>query len=213
MYGFGLDLKNWWWYIIFLITPFVGQFALHHQNNEKPVFWFFNVIGWFLKPDPSSRASPTCDIIPGGTDLGYLENMPSKWITHIVFFFGFIFSNTYAIFNEPAPTITDDNSPERESRQAILDQRVANRKTIAIGVIVSASFFLLRLLSIRFATTPCESGFLYSLIPMVLIGLTGAAWFNILYKSCGVRPADVLGIVPGMISPNMADNPIVCVGS
>jgi hypothetical protein len=214
MYGQNLDFNNWWWYIILLFVPFFGQFALHHQNNDKPVFWFFNVLGWFMTPDPLSRASPSCDIMPGGSDLGYLESMPSKWITHIVFFFGFIFANSYAIFNEPSPTITDNNNPEqRASRQAVLDKRVANRKNVSMGILVFGVFMLLFFLSIRYYTTPCEAGFLYSLIPCLIIGITGVSWFNILYTRCGVRPTDVLGIVQGMISPNMADNPIVCVGS
>jgi hypothetical protein len=64
----------------------------------------------------------------------------------------------------------------------------------------------------RYVRTPCESGLLYSLIPLIIIGLTGASWFKYV-ASCGVRPADVLGIVQGMISPDLIDNPIVCLGS
>lgn len=214
MYGFDLDIANGWWYIIFLIMPFLGQFVLHHQNNDKPVLWFFNIIGWFSSPNPMARASTSCDIMPNGSDLGYLENAPSKWVTHIAFFFGFIFSNTAAILNAPAPVITDDNDPDqRASRQATLDQRVANRKALAVTIIVSSVVLLILFMAVRYYSTPCEAGFIYSLIPTCIIGLTGAAWFNILYNSCGVRPADVLGIVQGMISPNMSDNPIVCVGS
>jgi hypothetical protein len=54
---------------------------------------------------------------------------------------------------------------------------------------------------------------LYSLVPLIVIGLTGASWFTVVHTKCGVRPADVLGLVQGMISPDLIDNPVVCMGS
>jgi hypothetical protein len=196
-----------YWIIILALVPFVGQFM-----NKKPVLWFFNPVAWFTDP-PESSATGACAMIPGA-DKDEKWSTPSAWLVHMAFFFGFLFANANAILNEPEPRLADaPDTPDLAERTAKLEKRVKNRKTLATTVIAVAAFVAILLLFFRFGKTPCESGFFYTLIPIVLIGLTGSAWFQIIYKDCGVRPADVLGIVPNMIGPNMADNPIVCVGA
>ena len=71
---------------------------------------------------------------------------------------------------------------------------------------------LLALLLFRFNRTDCEKGFFASLPALVLICLTGYNYFHVLVEQCGIRPADVLGIVPGLLNPDIVDTPIVCVG-
>jgi len=69
------------------------------------------------------------------------------------------------------------------------------------------------LLWLRFTLTACEGTFISSLTHILIIYGTGISFCYVLIKSCGVRPADVLGIVQGMISADLIDNPIVCVGT
>ena len=213
LYGFRLDVGNWLWYIPVMI-PFVGQFIMHHLQKDKSVFWFFNIAAWFTTPNDITRAAATCDLLPGGSELKYPEISPSKWVTHIAFFFGFIFSNAAAIYNQPSPIVrSGSDEADTAARQAKVNERVGNRKVLSAGIMTSSIIILLITLGLRYWRTPCEAGFLYSLIPSIIIATTGACWFNILYYMCGVKPTDVLGIVQGMISPDMADNPIVCLGS
>lgn len=199
-------------YAIYLLAliPFFGQGIAYNYKSEKSVLWFFNPIGWFVS-EGEVPAGGSCDMIPRD-DSSAPWTTPSSWVTHMAFFFGFLFANASAILNEPAPKL-NDNSPEAAERQSKLDGRVASRKTL-VSIIIAVAFVVATLLLLfRYTKTPCEAAFFHSLIPIVWIGLGGSAWFQVIYKDCGVRPADILGMVSSMISPNKADNPIVCVGS
>lgn len=199
--------NNYWIYVLGLI-PFIGQFLLYQQQNDRPILFFFNILGWFMNPTHTD-SNDSCAMVPGAEKVG---STPSVWLIHLTFFFGFLFTNVSAIMNEPAPHI-DASSPDFENRQAALDKRVSNRMSLTSMIIGISCLVFITLLVFRYSKTSCEGGFLYSLVPLVIIGLTGSAWFTIIYKSCGVRPADVLGIVQGMVSPDMIDRPIVCIGA
>jgi hypothetical protein len=199
-----------------LLVPLIGQWLVGEPGKEVAPFYFLNPVAWFSeKPAAPASLGPACSVLPGAdpNDTAYVA--PSTWLTHITFFFGFIFANASAIYNMPAPTLSGlaANEKERKNREDRLKARVRNRKWIAGSIIAMSTFIFLLLLLFRYKKTPCEGGFLYSFFPLLAIGLTGASWFSVVHTKCGVRPADVLGLVQGMISPDLIDNPIVCMGS
>jgi hypothetical protein len=138
---------------------------------------------------------------------------PATWLTQLTFFMGFVAANAVAIFRQPTPVITDPDVKQQIQRQAESDSRVAYRQMMVGAILASLTISYVILLLFRYLKTPCEANILYSGIPLVLIGLTGAAWFQFTYVSCGIRPTDILGIVQGMVNPDMIDNPIICVGA
>jgi hypothetical protein len=186
---------------------------------KEPFFHFYNPLDWkttdgtrFSGIESSTKASPACNIVP--SDDGQIYNSPSHWVNHIVFFFGFILSNTIAVYNEPTPPrVSTGDAAADEKRNAQIDQRVGNRKSLALSIAFVSSLVFLLLLFFRYKKTGCEGNFWLALVPVGIAYGTGYGFFNLLYKSCGVRPADVLGIVQGMISSDLIDNPIVCVGT
>jgi hypothetical protein len=194
-----------WIYIV------IGQLVTFALDKDLSVFFLLNPISWFFPPTPVTPAAQ-CSIVPGSPikDIG---TNPSTWLTHILFFFGFVFANAGAIYNEPTPVLQNTQSVDSvtlQTRQANLSARVANRKWKAVMIILASIVVLVFLLVFRFSME-CETSFIHSLIPMILITLTGASWFTLIYTYCGVQPSDMLGIVQGMISPDLIDNPIVCV--
>jgi hypothetical protein len=199
-----------------LLIPLIGQYIVGEPGKEVPAFFFLNPVAWFMpKPATQETAGPACSVIPNADPSDPFYTTPSTWLTHLVFFFGFIFSNAAGIYNTPAPKLPGlaANERERKNREARLEARVRNRKLIAGSIIAMSTVLLLLLLLFRYKKTPCEGGFFYSLFPLLAIGLTGASWFTVVYTKCGVRPVDVLGLVQGMISPDLIDNPVVCMGS
>jgi len=204
-------------YIIFAFT----LLACILQNGiEKSLFHFYNPLDWswdidgprISKLESSNTASPACNIVP--TDDGEIYNSPSHWVNHIVFFFGFIMSNTITVYNEPTPPkVSTSDAAADEKRNAQIDQRVGNRKSLALSIACVSTIVFLVLLFFRYKKTGCEGNFWLALVPVLIAYGTGYGFFNLLYKACGVRPADVLGIVQGMISSDLIDNPIVCVGT
>jgi hypothetical protein len=182
-----------------------------------PISTFFtqpgtNIFRFFRNLDgPASKA---CSFIPGLKEDETPYFTPSLWITNIVFFCTFVMANAAALYNQPVPDIKGAQTEEiRQDRIKRLAERVANRKAIATGVIVVTAVVLCLMLYIRFRKTECEGAFIYSLVPIALTATTAWGYFNWMYKSCGIRPADILGVVQGLINPDLIDNPIVCVGS
>ena len=197
--------------ISFFLIPLIGQFILHQGNNDVPVMFFLNPVAWFSDYPTTPRAAPTCAMVPNA-DTNEQYNSPSNWLTHLIFFAGFVLANAVAIHNQPVPQIRGGDPIDTAKRNADLEARVTNRKILVGGIITSLILSISVLTVFRYMRTPCEASFWYSLIPLTFVGLTGAAWFQFTYLSCGIRPTDILGIVQGMVSPNMIDNPIVCTG-
>jgi len=131
-------------------------------------------------------------------------------MTHLLFLFGFFFANASAIYNLPVPSLGPDATDDEQQK---LNSRVSNRKWLSSLAIVIGIIFLLVLVIFRYMKTPCEGGFLYNLVPLIYITITGYSCFQIVFKVCGVRPPEILGIVQGMIQPSSIDRPIVCLGS
>lgn len=163
----------------------------------------------------ASDAGPGCAVYPGAADATDYFNRPSAWVAHTVFFFSFVISNAMWIYGLPSPTIQNPSTDAKTNakRQDALNQRVANRKTLTGTVAGLSVVVLLAFLAIRYRATGCESRTPWILVPLAVIATTGAAWFRLITQSCGVRPTDILGVVQNMLSPDILDNPIVCVGS
>jgi len=195
------------YYMFFLIVvPYMCQAF----GFKKSVMFFYNPIGWAratsVDDEAPQESSQQCALIPGGKP----RRNPSAWISHMAFLYGFVSANANTIMNEPTPTIA---GPKNVKGKSTIDKRVSNRKNRAFMVMLTSFIIFACIIGIRYYTFhECEGQLLYSLIPIIITALTGACWFLILYNDCGIRPADILGIVQGMVSPRMAENPIVCVG-
>ena len=215
-------LGNSYGYLLFaaILIPFCGQYYFHQQEIDPPVFFFFNIpavikslFNWSIDiPKNDEKAAATCAMIPNVDEKTSMYKSPSNWLSQLTFFAGFIMANAIAIYNQPVPVISDPDYKQQIKRQEESDTRVANRKLMVTGILTSVIVSFIVLLMFRYARTPCEAGIFYNLFPLLIIGLTGAAWFQFTYKTCGIRPTDILGIIQGMVNSNMIDNPIVCVG-
>jgi hypothetical protein len=199
-------------YLVILI-PLIGQTIQLNlpQEQQKSFFYFYNPFEWFME---KSNNSPTasCEMFPTGSE-DTIYNTPSNWVNHISFFFGFIIANAVAIYNEPTPKATGNSEEAIKASAANIGRRVTNRKWLAGTITALSIFVFLVILMFRYNKTECEQSFWISFIPILITTFTGVSWFKLVQTKCGVRPADVLGIVQGMIPSQLIDNPIVCVGS
>jgi hypothetical protein len=195
-----------------MIVPYI----LQAFGFDKSVLFFFNPIAMARSTvynDEESEylksKSGACAMLPN-TSTPRIN--PSTWVSHFVFLYGFIMANATAIMNEPVPVEYNSNVlGNNDDKANKITERVNNRKKRSTMVMAFTTIIFAILLAARYLYSDCEGSFMYNAIPIVITALTGAAWFQILYVDCGIRPADILGIIQGMISPRMADNPIVCV--
>ena len=190
------------------LAVFVGLLGIFPQLLGKP-FFFMNPVASFV--ESSSSAGGDCSIFPG-VEKPYTS--PSQWVSHMTFFFGFIMANAVAVYQEPTPKTSATSDPVADKkRQSSINLRVSNRKSITVSIMMISVIIFLTLMYFRYWKTGCEERLGVAWFPIIVIYLIGFAFFNLVYKTCGVRPADVLGIVQGMISTDLIDNPIVCVGT
>ena len=194
------------------------------DTSNENTFTFLDLVNipyWRSGVRSITASSPSCNLLPYSRSIteespttSTTLSSPSNWIYHIVFFFGFIFANALALYNEDVPDKVKTNDPKKDAeRNANIDRRVSNRKSICIAIIILPIIILVILLWLRFSLTECEGSFTSSITHILITYATGISFCYVLIKSCGVRPADVLGIVQGMISTDLIDNPIVCVGT
>ncbi len=208
-------------YIISLITVFTVTYVPGTSEDGLTLakYILFPILGlahilWMNFRPFAPNTLPNCAVIPGLSEKDTIYNHPSSWLNHVTFFVSYVFANALSIFNQPTPSLAQSSDPNQNAdRQTKLDTRVRNRKWISTTIMICIAVVFAVLLLFRFMKTPCESGFVRSLLPIFLTGSLGFSWFGVVYENCGVRPADVLGIVQGLISPELIDNPIVCVGS
>jgi hypothetical protein len=175
--------------------------------------WWLKVFNWFNLDRIAVEPTSSCSIVARNGSVEDTYANPSTWICHIAFFFGFFFSNAYAIHNEPSPTLKNFSKDPavNKRRQESLKDRVENRKwiTATLGGVGLVIFLLL--LFFRFQKTPCEYPFYLILFPIFYAMILGSCFFFLVFKVCGARPADILGIVQGMVPSDLIDTPVVCV--
>lgn len=205
----------------FAILSFIFLAVLQGLTQES-YFHFFNPLAWKWKVEdtvswvginipPPASAGAGCSTFPDSDDN---YNRPSNWVNHVTFFFGFIMANATAIYNEPTPVNPKTADPDADlKRQAQIDVRVTNRKGITVSIMILSTIIFLGLLFFRYSKTGCEASFKLAIFPLGIAYMTGFAFFTLIYMACGVRPADVLGLVQGMIDTKLIENPIVCVGT
>lgn len=198
-----------------ILIPLIGQGIQLNlpPEQQKSFFFFYNPFEWFMqKGDASASSKAACEMFPTGSE-DTIYNTPSNWVNHLSFFFGFITANAVAIYNEPTPKPSGATEAAVKTSAANIERRVTNRKWLAGTITALSILVFLVILMFRYNKTECEQSFWISLIPILITTFTGVSWFKLVQTKCGVRPADVLGIVQGMIPSQLIDNPIVCVGS
>lgn len=133
-------------------------------------------------------ASDLGQLVPSSTYMSPAFNvMPSYWVSHITFFFSYLFFNALDIYKMPPPT-----------EQTPIDEwRVANRKDRSLMIMIMACVLLSLLLTFRIFLTDLDtrSGML---VGVALMGTLGYGWYYAASKA-GINRMDLFGIAQQMI--------------
>jgi len=148
-----------------------------------------------FKNNESMIDSNNCSLYQSTNNI--VSRVPSIYIAHIAFFFGFLFTNAYVVYNLTSQANTDET-------------HIDNRKSRALMTMVVLALVYFAIVLFRYNVTGCESllGVLFSTSAFGTLGY-------LTYKFaeyCGVRNADILGIASS-IYDNTADVPVVCSSS
>jgi hypothetical protein len=163
---------------IFLSSPFtfIINFFLNFFKNNSPLI-----------------GKDNCALIQG-TNLP-VSRVPSTYLAHVIFFFAFLFTNAYTVYNLPKePSASNDIYENRRNRSAMI---------MALLVLL-----YIILVSVRSNITGCESYYGVT-FTTVAFGALGYGFYK-LAEICGARHSDILGISTMFVSEN-ATKPVVCV--
>ena len=123
-----------------------------------------------------------------------ISRVPSIYIAHIAFFFGFLFTNAYTVYNLNSQTGADQH-------------QIDNRKSRSLMTMIVLAIIYLAIVLIRYNVTGCESllGILFTTTVFSSLGLG----IYKLAEYCGARNADILGIASSIYDTNV-NVPVVC---
>lgn len=124
--------------------------------------------------------------------------VPSYWMAHISFFFGYLFMNAISIY-----TMTADKNAA--------DWMIISRKTRAATLIATSLIFLFVFTLLRLYLTGTETpqGIAIALVGM---GGLGILWSWMATSFFGVSASDIFGVAHQMVTQDTGNNkPVTCV--
>ena len=135
-----------------------------------------------------------CNLVPGKTEYAnpFLGVAPSLWMSHIIFFFSFLLTNGYFVYQMKAAESADAEKVERRKTQALL------------SMILTGSLLIVLILLRKFLVG-CETwtGILIALLTMAPLGI---GWYQ-LAKECSARDSDIFGIVQKVLPASAQEPP------
>lgn len=184
-----IGLGNMGLFMLFIghavLVPTITEF-IHMGTNGGQSMSTYNEISQLVPTIPATGASYS----------GAVNVMPSYWMAHISFFFGYILMNAVMLYTA---------KPDKRASAAA----VASRKSRAATLIASSVILLVVLSVLRVGATGNET-FAGVVIAIFALGFAGVGWYA-LAQVCGARNSDIFGIAQKMVSQDSANKPMTCV--
>jgi accessory gene regulator protein AgrB len=135
-----------------------------------------------------------CNLVPGKTEYAnpFIGVAPSLWMGHIFFFFSFLLTNGYFVYQMKAADTAEPEKVERRKTQALL------------SMILTASLLVVLVL-LRKLLVGCETwtGILIGAVTMIPLGM---GWYQ-LARECSARDSDIFGIVQKVLPASAQEPP------
>jgi len=154
-------------------------------------------LGQLVVPNDASQLVPN-DPSTGSSYNAAASVMPTYWMAHISFFFGYILMNAIDVYSLPA-----------DNRAA--NWMVNSRKIRAATLIVSSLVLFAVFASLRYYMTGSETSTGMAVAVFGLGGI-GMASYQIATKAFGARTSDIFGVTQQMVTQGTGDRrPMTCV--
>ena len=185
--------------IIFIILAILIIYILFSKSDIIKFFFdfFVNIFGTLLDLSKSAPVinNNSCSVTSDNNVL--TPRLPSLFTAHLAFFFGFILTNAYYLYNK--------NTDNNEDSNLVKNRINRTRSSIVILCILYICIVITRL-----NITECES-LLGILFTTSIFASLGYGWYR-LAKYCGVTLYDIYGITSSIL-PTSSKNkaPVVCI--
>jgi len=167
------------------IVPGVTE-AIHSVTKTQGNLVIGNEVSQLVPSIPTSGASYDTPV----------NVLPSYWMAHMMFFFGYLFANAIDLYTLPAAS-------------GAAEWMVTSRKTRAGTLIASTLVLAIVFTALRFYLTGTETVFGIAL--SLVLGVVGITWYWSA-SALGSRTTDIFGVVQQMVPQAKGDTkPLTCV--
>ena len=174
---------------IIVTLSIVYKTSLLHMITSAIIFVERSILALFNNNSPIN--SDVCSLVPG--TLESVNRVPSLYLAHIAFFYGFLLMNAAVVYAMPEDT-------------GLPTTYYDNRRNRALMTILILSLLYIGIMVFRYTSSSCDSllGIIFTTSIFTALGI---GWYKFA-EVCGAQTADILGIAPSIVPVSAA--PIVC---
>jgi hypothetical protein len=146
----------------------------------------------------SSSSAFTQDMCAISPSLSKTDSAPvvSYWLANVVFFFSYLITNAFILYDAKIPDGADKNKVENRKSQTI---------TSGVVALIVAILFI----GLHASWIGCDTPGSLAL-GVIVFSLLGYSW-HMFAEVCGIQQSDLFGIATQMSSGSNAENPYACV--
>jgi len=147
---------------------------------------------------PLQKNSDLLQLVPSEIYTKDINIVPSYWMSHVVFFFSYIFVNAYTIFNDTSSQVAED------------DVRKEHRKIRTFAIMVASAIILLLSICIRYMFMGEEVETLMGIFVALAAFAPLAYYAHHVAMLLGAQNGDMLGIMHQVMASIQSGNPTLC---
>jgi hypothetical protein len=147
---------------------------------------------------PLQKNSDLLQLVPSEIYTKDINIVPSYWMSHVVFFFSYIFVNAYTIFNDTSSQVAED------------DVRKEHRKIRTFAIMVASAVILLLSICIRYMFMGEEVETLMGIFVALAAFAPLAYYAHDVAMLLGAQNGDMLGIMHQVMASIQSGNPTLC---
>jgi hypothetical protein len=147
---------------------------------------------------PLQKNSDLLQLVPSEIYTKDINIVPSYWMSHVVFFFSYIFVNAYTIFNDTSSQVAED------------DVRKEHRKIRTFAIMVASAVILLLSICIRYMFMGEEVETLMGIFVALAAFAPLAYYAHDVAMLLGAQNGDMLGIMHQVMASIQTGNPTLC---
>ena len=129
----------------------------------------------------------------------------THWMGMAIFFFSYLITNAVKLYKMPPPKVTNPSEQMKNS----IRQKTSLRKSQMIVCMLMISLIALLFIMLR-VQSGCD-GFGGTSVAIIVFGLFGWGWFELLSVKNDARLSDIFGIANRLLSPDaLVNQPMGC---
>jgi hypothetical protein len=147
---------------------------------------------------PLQKNSDLLHLVPSEIHTKDINITPSYWMSHVVFFFSYVFVNAYTIYNDTSSQVADN------------DAKKEHRKIRTFAIMIASALILFLFICIRYMFMGEKVETLIGIIVALAAFAPLAYYAHHVAMLLGAQNGDMLGIMHQVMASIKTGNPTLC---